>query len=384
MPIPASWHAFHPRHSYVLAISSWARCGVEGSHFTRVKCKGGRCERAALIELCRSVLGANRPIAKMLLTEPMDLLTNAVESIQVGVEDYQSGTRPRLLSAVRNIHSGILLLYKEALRRESPVDSNDVLLMAKNLPSRDSNGNVVIVGVGRKTVDTQQIKERFQGLGIGTDWGRFERINEVRNDVEHLYPRLDQRALAGLISDSFLIVRDFISDELKDDPLKLLGEQTWQAMLEVSTVYQKEKQECVNLIESSNWRSETLKEGVVQLSCDTCGSDLLKPIEDAHHEIALQCSSCGEVESPESYAERAVASALYTDAYIAAKDGGETPFVQCPECGKEAYVMEERRCAFCGAEAEHTCARCGNEIPAEELFLSPYCGYCEHMMNKDD
>jgi hypothetical protein len=132
----------------------------------------------------------------------MDLLTNAVESIQVGVEDYESATRPRLLSAVRNIHAGILLLYKEALRRESPADSNDVLLMAKNLPARDSTGKVVIVGVGKKTVDTQQIRERFEGLGISTDWKRFERINEVRNDVEHLYPRLDQKALAGLISDS--------------------------------------------------------------------------------------------------------------------------------------------------------------------------------------
>src|SRR5713101_95000 len=114
----------------------------------------------------------------------MDLLTNAVESIQVGVEDYQSGTRPRLLSAVRNIHAGILLLYKEALRRESPKDSNDVLLMAKNLPSRDLNGKVIIVGVGKKTVDTQQIRDRFEGLEISTDWNRFDRISEVRNDVE--------------------------------------------------------------------------------------------------------------------------------------------------------------------------------------------------------
>jgi len=50
----------------------------------------------------------------------VDLLTNAVESIQIGVEDYQAGSPPRLLSAVRNIQAGILLLYKEALRRESP------------------------------------------------------------------------------------------------------------------------------------------------------------------------------------------------------------------------------------------------------------------------
>jgi hypothetical protein len=50
----------------------------------------------------------------------MNLLANAIESIQVGVEDYQAATRPRLLSAVRNIHAGVVLLFKEALRRRSP------------------------------------------------------------------------------------------------------------------------------------------------------------------------------------------------------------------------------------------------------------------------
>src|SRR5271168_3509241 len=104
----------------------------------------------------------------------MDLLTNAVESLQVGLEDYQTGTRPRLLSAVRNIHAGILLLYKEALRRESPNGSNDALLMANIIPVRDAKGNVTFVGEGRKTVDFQQIRERFSELNIHTDWKRFE------------------------------------------------------------------------------------------------------------------------------------------------------------------------------------------------------------------
>jgi hypothetical protein len=40
----------------------------------------------------------------------MDLLVNAIESIRVGVEDYQEGSHGRLLAAVRSIHGGILLL----------------------------------------------------------------------------------------------------------------------------------------------------------------------------------------------------------------------------------------------------------------------------------
>ena len=91
----------------------------------------------------------------------MDLLGNAIESIRLGVEDFQAGTHPRLMSAVRNIHAGVLLLYKEALRRLSPGDSAEVLVKAKIVPSRDGAGNVVFVGKGTKTADTQQIRERF-------------------------------------------------------------------------------------------------------------------------------------------------------------------------------------------------------------------------------
>jgi hypothetical protein len=317
--------------------------------------------------------------------ELVDLLTNAVESIQVGVEDYQAGTPSRLLSAVRNIHAGILLLYKEALRRESPADTNDVLMMAKIIPIRDARG-IVFVGDGRKTADVQQIRERFDGVGIVTDWKRFERINDARNDVEHRYPTVDQKALQGLISDSFILVRNFITDELHDDPLVLLGEDTWQAMLEVAEVYKKEKEGCQQLMAKIDWVSPALKEGLEDLTCSSCGSELLRPtlLRESYSDVTLECTSCGNTEDAQEYIPRAIASALGGSAYIAAKEGGETPYVSCPECGEKAYVIDERRCTYCEHEADHTCARCGTEIPAEELDSEPYCGYCEHMMNKDD
>jgi hypothetical protein len=256
--------------------------------------------------------------------------------------------------------------------------------MAKISPSRDANGKLTFVGNGKKTVDTRQIRERFDALGIGTDWQRFDRVNTVRNDVEHLYPRLDQKALQGLISDSFLIVRDFIAEELNDEPRELLGEETWQAMLDVSEVHEKERRECEKLLSDVNWGSDALEEGVPDLTCNSCGSDLLKPISNSYGEILLQCCSCGQDERPESYIPKAISSALSYDRYLAVKDGGETPYVHCPECGEEAYIVEERRCALCHHEAEHSCLRCGMEIPPEELDSSPLCGWCDHMTNKDD
>jgi hypothetical protein len=70
------------------------------------------------------------------------------------------GGHSRLLAAVRSIRAGILLLYKEALRRASRAVSNEALLKVKILPRRTEAGTVEFVGDGQKTVDVQQIRER--------------------------------------------------------------------------------------------------------------------------------------------------------------------------------------------------------------------------------
>jgi len=45
------------------------------------------------------------------------LFENMVQSIQLGVEDYQVNDPKRASSAVRNFHAGVLLLFKEVLVR---------------------------------------------------------------------------------------------------------------------------------------------------------------------------------------------------------------------------------------------------------------------------
>ncbi len=317
----------------------------------------------------------------------MDLLENAVQAIELGVDDYCSGTHARLLSAVRNIHAGILLLYKEALRRLSPSGTNDVLMKAKVVPRQDADGNVSFVGEGKKTAGIQQIRKWFEKLGIATDWARFKRINEARNDVEHYYPQLSQKALEGVIADSFVLVRNFIATELEENPQELLNDKIWKLMLEITEVHHAEKAECSKLLECLEWQSEALSRGVLTLKCANCGSDLLKPdllSSKFSYETDLQCRCCGETENAEFFVPRAIEEALSWDMYLSATDGNETPYVSCPECGQGSYVIDERRCALCEHEAEHDCAVCGNPIPPEELDSSPFCGWCAHMAAKDD
>ena len=316
----------------------------------------------------------------------MDLLTNAIESLGVGVADYRTATRPRLLSAIRNIHAGILLLYKEALVRRSPVDSNEALVKAKVRPVERFDGAVEFIGIGKKTADVRTIRERFDSLGISTDWDRFGRISEIRNDVEHYYQQVSQESLKEVIASAFYIIRAFIADELRGDPAALLGKETWETMLEITEVFDAERKACDEGLGRFDWESDTLREGVGAVRCSSCGSSLLRLRNDATSldDAVLKCVVCGAEKDSDQFVPEAVAEALDLEMYLVYDDGAEEPYVECPDCGLEAYVVEEQRCARCGTEYDGSCARCGNGIPPSELAFSPLCSYCSHIMSKDD
>lgn len=71
------------------------------------------------------------------------ILDNAIQSIQIGVEDYLalSDDPRRALSAVRDLSADVLLLLKERLRELSPQDSGgyveERLYFFDSLPTSD-------------------------------------------------------------------------------------------------------------------------------------------------------------------------------------------------------------------------------------------------------
>jgi hypothetical protein len=65
------------------------------------------------------------------------LLKNAVVSIQLGLEDFASDDERRIISAARNLYSGVLLLAKEVLRQLSPPGSNDILIRIKKTAAKE-------------------------------------------------------------------------------------------------------------------------------------------------------------------------------------------------------------------------------------------------------
>jgi hypothetical protein len=66
--------------------------------------------------------------------------------------------------------------------RFSPPGSEDALIKKSVVPKKLPTGEIVFTGVGRKTVNTAEIRARFESLGVQADWKRFDKISGLRND----------------------------------------------------------------------------------------------------------------------------------------------------------------------------------------------------------
>lgn len=316
----------------------------------------------------------------------MSLLDNARGSIIVGLEDYGSSDTSRLTSCTRNLCAGILLLFKEKLSRLSPADSQEVLIKYRVKPTLDSMGALVWVGDGKKTLDVQQIQDRFLSLGISVQWGRVEKINKFRNDIEHYYSNSSKDSVQSLLANSFIVIRDFITEHLDLDPKEFLGHEAWNVLLTVAEVHEKEKAECYRMIASVEWGSDSLTDALSNHACDGCGSDLitLQEVESQREDNIFLCRSCGKTWDFETIAQESMRSFFYFANHVSYRDGGSLITIDCPECGLDTYVIAEKVCVVCGASVEHVCQRCCSEIEPEEIDGSGYCSWCSHMASKDD
>ena len=314
----------------------------------------------------------------------MDLLSNAIQSIALAVDDFDSSDHERLLSCTRNLIAGILLLFKHKLSTLSPADSEEVLVKEKILPFINSAGELQWKGRGRKTVNVQQIRERFKSLDISVDWERINKINEHRNDIEHYYSTLSSTAVEKTISDSFIVIQDFIRRHLEEDPKDLLGEDVFKRLLEVSEVYDAERNECEKTIKKTSFTYSEVQQAILDFECSECGSGLIELLSNSKSMTYMKCRSCDKEWDQEDGVEEALIRFFRVVNYRSFKDTGEDVVIDCPECGREAYSLDENICYICEASVERECGLCGMDIPASELDGKGLCGYCAHMWAKDD
>ena len=316
------------------------------------------------------------------------ILKNAIASIQLGVEDFQSGDERRSLSAVRNLTAGILLLFKEKLRQLSPAGSDEVLIKKNIRPTPSAGGGVTFQGEGKKTVDVQEIKERFQSLGVEADFGRVDEVIRLRNDIEHYRTGATAETIKVALAKSFVVIRDFIAAELNKDPADLLGEPTWGTLLEENDVYERELAACRAALDEVDWDSAALQQIAHHIRCQHCGSDLVRPTDpqvEHHYQLELRCSSCGQESLFDDVIEAAVGNFYEWETYVAMTDGGDRPTATCHECGRETFLIDEGKCVACKGELEFTeCAICGEGLGPDDQDNNGLCGYHAWQAQKDD
>jgi len=316
------------------------------------------------------------------------ILKNAIASIQIGVEDYLSGDERRGLSAVRNLTAGILLLFKEKLRQLSPHDSDEVLIKKNIRPTRMQDGSLSFRGEGKKTLDVQDIQERFKSLNVDADFVRLKKVVDLRNDIEHYRTSNTAESIREILTKSFIVIRDFIATELGEEPAELLGDKTWITLLEESEVYERELAACRAVMGEIDWKSAAGEKIADYIRCAHCGSELVKPVDaQVEHpvELVFHCASCGVDFDFDQVVEAAVEDCYFYESYIAMTDGGEQPVGTCPDCAKETYLYEDGRCIACFGELKYLrCEVCGSELGPDDQGNRGLCVYHGWQAGRDD
>lgn len=229
--------------------------------------------------------------------EPGMLLRNAIVSIRLGLEDLEQGSEERILSSIRNLYAGILLLFKEKLRRLSPPKSDGILMWSDIEPVLEKK-RVVFRPRGDRSAEVQQIRERFKRLGVTTDWQRIHEIQKKRNAIEHLYLTDKHEAIQNVVSNTFVLIVDFLERELQEDPRELLGTPHWNAMLRTSQLYEELKARSRTALKKLDWSSSEIGQEWTSVECSNCKSSLLEP--SAHiatdiHDQYFVCAASGHL-----------------------------------------------------------------------------------------
>lgn len=313
----------------------------------------------------------------------MTILKNAISSIQLGIEDFQqiSDNPKRVYSSIRNLFAGILLLFKHKLVLLSPAENDEVLIKKHILPTFKNSGEIVWSGKGKKTVDVQSIKDRFESLNISVNWKEFEKANDIRNNIEHYFEDSNIDSIRNVISKLFPIMRDFIIEHLNENPQELIGDEYWEYLMTEVQIYIEHKKTCQKSLETLTFFNDTVADIIInKANCPKCGSEniLAIPLYSAASTTSYICQSCKDELTYEEIIIPAVESYYSTDRHLAITDGGDDPITHCPECYAETYIYEESMCANCGHEANHICPLCENTTD----ILDETCSYCQYKLDK--
>ena len=297
------------------------------------------------------------------------LFENAVASIRMGIEDYQSNVSARALSATRNFHAGLLLLAKEVLVRKVSGVEEEIVIAADYKLIPDGFGGIRFVPKSKRTINLETIGTRYNDFGIAIDQNILRKLEQIRNDIEHRYSSETRARVREAIAQAFPLAAALFR-EAGEEPRDIL-EGVWEEMLEVRELYVQELETCRKSFENVKWAHKSLIDG--HRTCPTCQSELVfqdNAENTVQKNISARCSACGDVIDAGVLVEIMATSALR-------KDSRAAYLRPCKNCGYSAYI-DGWPCFFC-SEIDR-CVQCGTELTEDHIYpndldLCDGCGY---------
>lgn len=307
-----------------------------------------------------------------------DLFENALKSIKMGIEDYQSSDQDRNMSSVRNIYSGLLLLAKEVLCRKAHGVSPELVLAAHYKPTL-SNGKFELVPRGESTIDFSNLEQRFNDFGIEFNFKGLSRLQKLRNNIEHKYTKEPHKIIQQAVGAAFpyILKLIYLCDER---PEYCLGE-AWDSMILINEAFELEKKKCLETFEIVQFPYDELTgEPMVCLNCDSELVEQLDPENTSHEQVLIHCRICKSVsDEPPYIIEKAINNKYawemhenYTEEYVGT----------CPNCAFDTYVCGVG-CVWC-EEVLGDCQLCHEGLSPSTAWCddSSICDYCGHKLSK--
>ena len=305
-----------------------------------------------------------------------DLLNNAIKSIELGVEDYKKEDPKRVLSAIRNMHSGVVLLCKKVLWDISP---NQIYRDGDTRSSELTIAHVEI-DMRRPTIGVKVIEDRLKKAGVNIDWDNMHRLTRIRNKVEHLFMDEGSKIAVEALASVVPIVDELLTSHLNRDPAKEFGVGVWETILRNKDVFEKRKKICLESFRKiSNWPPNFIDKCISEMECPKCQSKLILQSDktNVHYErIALSCMQCRVDSRKSDILELAISNVFFEEWHFVYKDGDEEPVEECQRCHRESWIVRRNHCALCHPD-EYVCDCCGEISNLDNFDVNQnLCKYC--------
>jgi hypothetical protein len=150
----------------------------------------------------------------------LSLYDNAIDSIQHGIEHYiiDRVDARRYKYAILQLSQGVALLLKERLRQEHP--------------------SFIFTNVAEetKTVDIEAAiirLEKIAKIDLGHARDTILELGSLRNKIEHYAINISKQQADSIIGRTIPFLVSFCRDELKKDFRHEIGDDNWQALLQI-------------------------------------------------------------------------------------------------------------------------------------------------------